>query len=288
MSMSKSSVSSKGAAAPARARLDAEVDALTEANMVKVPPHADAHRAHLEGLSKAAARDVDELCAVALPDGAVEAWEVAALPFALAEVKALAPRVKADGVASGVELTRADAKLLAGVRAAQSKVSWAFRRLRFRGDAARIKELDAIDAGDPADAVDAHRDSERLIAIALHANERGWFSSLKCGEPEALAALQRDHEALAALAEKAKGSGDAAARKSRLRRVWTVITRIERHLRDAADYRYRNDPKRDDYRAYTPVAKARYNKSVVAANAKRRADAKKAAADAQTPRKTTG
>lgn len=273
---------------PARARLDAEIDALTDVDTAKAPSLVDERLLRLDGMAKAATRDAAELRAVALPDGAVEAWEIEALPIALAEAKSLGAKVKTDRVASGATLSAADAKILAGVREAQSKVSWAFRRLRFRGDAARIKELDAIDAGDPGDVIDANDDSERLIAIATHDDQRAWFSSLKCGEPEALAALQRDRPHIAALAASAQGSRDAEERRRRFRRLWTVITRIERHLRDAADYRYRNDAKREEYRAFTPPSQERRNKAVVAANAKKRAEAKKAAAEAKKTRKKTG
>lgn len=260
---------------PLLARLDAEVATLAEADVVKVPGLADERCTHLSAFAKAAKRDLSELSAVALPDGRLEAWEVDALPLALHEAETLAVAVRADQVASGFTLSAADAKKLAEARAAQSTIIWAFRRLRYRGMPAKLKELDAIAAGDPSDVIDARNDSVLLIALATHADERAWFASLECGEPAALATLQRLQPRLQELATLAEKYLSAPARRARLRRLWTVIGRIERRIRDAADYRYRGLDKRAEYRAFeTPTVKKR--KAVRAVESAKRAATKKA------------
>ena len=105
---------------------------------------------------------------------------------------------------------------------------------------------------------DAHSDSARLIAIADHDEERAWFAALACGEPAALAVLKQHQPGLGELAKRAVGVKAAAARRDQLARVWTVIGRIEQRVRDAADYRYRADPRRAEYKAYqTPTERKR-------------------------------
>ena len=138
------------------------------------------------------------------------------------------------------------------------------------------EELDAIEAGDPDDLSDAHSDSARLIAIANHDEERAWFASLACGEPAALAVLEKHQPRLGELAKRAVGVKAAAARRDQLARVWTVIGRIEQRVRDAVDYRYRTDPRRAEYKAYeTPSERKR--KAERKAERPKKAAAKKAA-----------
>jgi hypothetical protein len=272
----KASKAAKTAVDPLRARLDSATSALGASDVGKVPWMADERAKHLAGFVAAATRDASELCAVALPEGNVEPWEIAVLPVAITVAEALGALVLADQVASGATLSDADAKLLGEVRAAQKTVSWAFRRLRYRGQAPKIKELDAIEAGDPDDLSDAHSDSARLIAIANHDEERAWFASLACGEPAALAVLEKHQPRLGELAKRAVGVKAAAARRDQLARVWTVIGRIEQRVRDAVDYRYRTDPRRAEYKAYeTPSERKR--KAERKAERPKKAAAKKAA-----------
>lgn len=243
---------------PLRARLDGETSALAAGDVGKVPWMAAERAKHLAGFVAAATRDASELCAVALPDGNVEPWEIALLPVAITEAEALGVLVLADQLATDATLSDADAKLLGEVRAAQGTVLWAFRRLRYRGQVAKIKELDAIEAGEPDDVSDAHGDSARLIAIATHDEERAWFASLACGEPAALAVLEKHQPRLGELAKRAVGVKAAAARRDQLARAWTVISRIEQRVRDAVEYRYRTDPRRAEYKAYeTPSERKR-------------------------------
>jgi len=258
------------------------VSGLAAGEVVKIPWMAAERAKHLAGFVRAATRDASELCAVALPDGNVEPWEIALLPVAIAEAEAIDAQVRADQLATAVPLSEAETKLLGEVRAAQATVLWAFRRLRYRGQTAKIKALDAIEAGEPDDASDAHSDSARLIAIATHDEERAWFAALACGEPAALAVLEGHQPALGALAKRAVGVKAAAARRDRLGRVWTVISRIERRVRDAVDYRYRTDPRRAEYRAYqTPSERKRKAERLAAQRAaKAAADAEQKAAKA--------
>jgi hypothetical protein len=276
----------KTAADPVRARLDAEVKALSRDEVDKVPWLAAERVEHLKKFATSAVRDAAELTVVALPEGKLQPWEVEVLPVALHAAETLGVAVQTDQIAAGVPLSDDDATALAESRKAQKTVSWAFRRLRYRGQSAKLRELDAIEAGDPDDVSDACNDSVRLIALAEHPDQRAWFASLECGEPAALATLHTHLPRLQALAKDAERAREALARRDQLGRLWTVIGRIERRVRDAADYRYHGAPKRAEYRAFeTPSEKKkkaeRRAERPKKAAAKKAAKAAKKAADAE-------
>ncbi len=191
------------------------------------------------------------------PDGRFEAAEAAAFPVALAIAEALGLAVGADRLVGEAAPSAADVARRAEARADQAKIIVAYRRLRFKGDTARLAELNAIAAGDADDVIDAADDSAKLLAIADHTNERAWVASLPKGEGAAVARLKKHLPRLKELAEAARGRKAADERRAQLQRVWTVIARIERRARDAAAYLYEGLPRRAEYNAFESPAKAR-------------------------------
>lgn len=242
---------------PLRAKVFARAAAIAPDEVGKVPSNVDERRVHLGAFARVLVRDAAELATVPLPDGALEAWEAAAFPVALAIAEELGLAVGADKLVGNAAPLAADVALLAEARADQAKIIVAYRRLRFKGDTVRLAELNAIAAGDADDVIDAADDTSKLLAIADHANERAWVASLPKGEGAAVARLKKHLPRLKVLAEAARGRKTADERRVELQRVWTVIARIERRARDAAAYLYDGLPRRAEYNAFAPLAKAR-------------------------------
>lgn len=235
---------------PHRARLDKAMEALAPGEVVKAPSHAKARAEHVAAIAAAATADAAKLLTVPLEGGAIERWELDVFPVAAAYAKDLGDAVSADRLDTGATLSTADAKLLGAVREDQAKLLSAFRRLRFKGDRAKLRELRAIEVGDHDDVIDAYGDSTALLALANHDNHKAWVATLPLGEAEAVARLSAAQARLGALAKAAKLPQGATARREALKRVWTVITRVERKVRDAADYLFHKQSRREAYVAF--------------------------------------
>ena len=242
-----------GDVANPEAKLDELVAALGPKVVEKIPSNAKARAEHLLTFADAIEADAAMLLKVPLRDGGpLQPWELAVFPVAVKTAKKLGDAVRTDKSVPTAALSKADAALLATVRADQALLLSAYRRLLFKGVSARLDALRAIEAGDPADVVDASNDTTALLAIAEHEENRVWFASLPLGEPEAAVRLKQAQHRLEALAAIARGDKAAAARRDRLRRVWTVIGQIERRVREAADYLFHGKPRREKYVAYAP------------------------------------
>ncbi len=235
---------------PHRARLDKAMEALAPGEVVKAPSHAKARAEHVETIAAAATADAAKLLSVPLEGGAIEPWELDVFPVAAAYAKDLGDAVSADRLAAGAPLSAKDTKLLGEVRTDQAKLLSAFRRLRFKSDRTKLRELRAIEVGDHDDVIDAYGDSTALLALANHENHKAWVATLPLGESEAVARLSAAQARLGALAKAAKLPQGAAARREAQKRVWTVITRIERKVRDAADYLFHKQSRREAYVAF--------------------------------------
>lgn len=266
--MEKSSKSAKAAKTPKTAkapetgdvanpqtRLDELVAALGPKVVERIPSNTKARAEHLLKLADAMGGDAAMLLKVPLRDGGpLQPWELAVFPVAVKSAKQLGDMVRTDRSVPAAALSKTDAALLVTVRADQALLLSAYRRLLFKGQSARLDEMRAIEAGDPADVVDACNDSTALLAIAEHEENRAWFASLPLGEPEAAERLKKAQHRLEELAAIARGDKAAAARRDKLRRVWTVIGQIERRVREAAEYLFHGKPRREKYVAYVAPA----------------------------------
>ena len=192
-----------------------------------------------------------------LPLKRFHALDVKLRPEDIAEERAVTASPSCACCVGEAAPSAADVARRAEARADQAKIIVAYRRLRFKGDTARLAELNAIAAGDADDVIDAADDSAKLLAIADHPNERAWIASLPKGEGAAVARLKKHLPRLKELAEAARGRKAADERRTQLQRVWTVIARIERRARDAAAYLYEGLPRRAEYNAFESPAKAR-------------------------------
>lgn len=246
-----------GDVAQHEAKLDELVAALGPKVIEKIPPNTTKRAEHLLKFADAIAADSAMLLKVPLRDGGpLQPWELAVFPVAVKSAKKLGDAVRSDKSVPAAALSKADAALLATVRADQAMLLSAFRRLLFKGMSARLDEMRAIEAGDPADVIDACNDSTALLAIAEHEDHRAWFASLPLGEPEAAARLKQAQPRLEELATIARSDKAAVARRERLRRVWTVIGQIERRVREAAEYLFHGQARREKYVAYVgPVTR---------------------------------
>jgi hypothetical protein len=231
------------------AKLDELVAALSPTEVGRAPSHAKKRAQYIATVAAAALEDASGLLTVPLESGHLQQWEIQLFPVAAKVADDLSDAVGADRLgASG--LSPADATWLASVRADQALLLSAFQRLRFKGDSAKLKELRAIAHGDPDDVIDAYDDSSRLIALATSDAHRAWLSSLPRGESKAVARLEAAHERLGGLSKVAQSNKVVAERRARLRRVWTVLGRIERRVRGAADYLFHKKARRAAYKAF--------------------------------------
>jgi hypothetical protein len=230
-------------------KLDELVTVLSPTEVGRVPARAKKRAQHIATVAAAALEDAPALLTVPLESGHLQQWEIQLFPVAAKVAVDLADAVSADRLgASG--LSPADAAWLATVRADQGLLLSAFQRLRFKGDSAKLKELRDIARGDRDDVIDAYDDSSRLIALATSDAHRAWLSSLPRGESKAVARLEAAHERLGGLSKVAQSNKAVAERRARLRRVWTVLGRIERRVRDAADYLFHKKARRAEYNAF--------------------------------------
>ncbi len=251
---SPSSEATESHAPTARERLDQELQTLPLGEVAKIPARALRRLDHLGKLAAAATRDASMLGRVPLADGALQPWELEVFPLAVEATSKAGAEVGADRL-SGRELPHDDKRLLARVRDDQRLLISAFRRLRFRGRSSDLKRLRAIEAGDPGDVVDARNDSTALLALAEHDDHRAWIASLPLGEAEAVARLKAAQPRLEALAKAAQDDAGMMARREELRRLWTILQRIERRVRAAGVYLFHGKAERADYSAYKPPAR---------------------------------
>jgi hypothetical protein len=256
-STAKTPKAASKSADPHRAKLDELAASLAPGAVSKAPTHAKKRAEHLIDVAAAAASDAEMLLKVPLDDGRLEAWELAVFPLAARVVKELGDSVGADRLKAGVTLAPADALLLATARTDQKLLLSAFRRLRFKGDTAKLDELRRIEAGDPADVIDARDDSSALIALADHDTHRAWVATLPLGEADAVVRLKAAQPRLEALAKAAQGDKAAAALRESYRRIWTVLVRIDRRVRTAADYLFHGKARMAEYRAFKAPARAK-------------------------------